>query len=214
MGRLSVAALTALMLGAGLSPACAQVIEFDSGGLKYLTQTRSGVTVMFAELPEAVREYTVLQVAVSNGSPSTRTIKPEDFRFERADGTVLNATPARTVVNGFLERGGRNDVIRLVGTYESGLYGLSKFRSTSGYESRRQQALAEVGSTKLKAAAAASAIVFVQTKLTPGGTTDGAVFFATYGKPMGAGKLIVTPGAERFEFPIGGDRHPGELRIR
>jgi hypothetical protein len=214
MGRPGRVALILVGVAASLLPARAQVIEFDSAGLKYLTQTKSGVTLMFAELPTIVREYTVMQVAVSNGSPSTRTIKPEDFRFQKADGTMLAATPARTVVNGFLEKGGRNDVIRLVSTYETGLYGLSRFRSTSGYESRRQQALAEVGSTKLKAAAAASAIVFVQTKLTPGASTDGAVFFMTYGKPMGAGKLIVTPGAERFEFEVGGEKHPGELKIR
>ena len=67
------------------------------------------------------------------------------------------ATAARVVVQQFLDKGGRNDVIRLVGTYEVGLYGMSRFQSTSGYEQRRQAALAEVSSSRLKAAAAASA---------------------------------------------------------
>jgi hypothetical protein len=214
MGRLRFAGVLWLLCAASFPCLKAQTIEFESGGLKYQALTRSGLTIMFAELSAPVHDHTVMQVAVSNGSPSTRIIKPEDFRYEKADGTVLPAMPPRTVVGEFLTRGGRNDVIRLVSAYESGLYGLSKFNSTSGYEARRQQALAEVGSTKLKAAAAASAIVFVEARLKPGASTDGGVFFATNGKPLGPGKLIVTVGAERFVFEVGGDKHPGELKIR
>lgn len=188
-----------------------QAIEFESNGLRYQTLTRAGLTIMFAPLPVQVREYVVVQVAVSNGAPSARTVKPEDFRFVRDDGSTIVATPARRVVQEFLDKGGRNDVIRLVGTYEVGLYGLSRFTSTNGYEQRRQAALAEVSSSRLKAAAAASAIVLVSTRLQAGESTDGAVFFATQGKPLGAGKLIATLGAERFEFEVGGLRHPGEL---
>jgi hypothetical protein len=211
MSRFASLALTILPLAACLSPLRAQPIEFESGGLRYQTMSQGGLTIMFAQLPVQVRDYVVLQVAVSNGSPSARTVKPEDFRFERADGTVLPASPARNVVLGFLQRAGRNDVIRLVSTYELGLYGLSRFQSTNGYEQRRQAALAEVSSSRLKAAAAASAIVLVQTKLNPGESTDGAVFFAAAGRPLGPGKLVATPGVERFEFEVGGDRHPGEL---
>jgi hypothetical protein len=139
-------------------------------------------------------------VAISNGSPISWTVKPDDFRFERPDGTVLLATPARNVVNALIDRGTRNDVIRLVSAYESGLYGLQRFRSTNGYESRRQSALAEVSNTRIKAAAAASAIAFVLTKLQPGQSTDGAVFWATSGKPLGAGRLTVNAAGEVFEF--------------
>ena len=80
----------------------------------------------------------------------------------------MQATPARDVVNMLLEKGSRNDVIRLVSTYESGLYGIQRMLSTNGYEQRRQAALAEVQSTKVKAAAAASAIALVQIKLMAG----------------------------------------------
>src|SRR5438067_10582589 len=76
----------------------AQVIEFESNGLKYLTLTRSGVTVMFAVIPHSLHEYATIQVAVSNGSAGPYVIKPEDFTFVRADGVVLRGTPARTVV--------------------------------------------------------------------------------------------------------------------
>jgi hypothetical protein len=77
---------------------------------------------------------------------------------------------------------------------------MTRFRSTSGYEQRRRQYLAEVNSTRLKAAAAASAIALVETKLTPGESTDGAVFFPSVGKPLGPGKLVVTAAGQRFEF--------------
>jgi hypothetical protein len=63
-------------------------------------------------------------------------------------------------------------------------------------------AMAEVGSTKLKAAAAASAIVLAQTKLMPGQSTDGAVFYPNNGKPLGVGQLVVHAGGEDFVFPV------------
>jgi hypothetical protein len=204
----------ALLVLWGFTPLRGQAIEFESNGLKYQTLTRDGVTIMFAPLPAQVREYVVLQLAVSNGSPSNRTIKAEDFRFIRADGSVIAATPARNVVQQFLDKGGRNDVIKLVGTYEMGLYGLSRFQSTNGYEQRRQAALAEVSSSKLKSAAAASAIVFVTTKLLPGESTDGAVFFPTQGQPLGEGRLVALVGTAQFEFTVGGLKHPGELLRR
>lgn len=180
--------------------AIGQVIEFESGGLHYQTLTRRGVTVMFANMPTHVREFTILQVAVSNGSQGPYTIRPEDFRFVREDGNILHAAAAREVVNILLEKGSRTDVIRLVSAYESGLYGIQRMLSTNSYEQRRQAALAEVQSTKVKAAAAASAIALVQTKLTPGQSTDGAVFFANEGKPLNGGRLIVNTNTDTFEF--------------
>ena len=177
-----------------------QVIEFESGGLHYQTLTRRGVTVMYAHMPAHVREFAILQVAVSNGAQGPYTIRPEDFRFVRADGSVIQALPARQVVNILLEKGSRNDVIRLVSAYESGLYGIQRMLSTNGYEQRRQAALAEVQSTKVKAAAAASAIALVQIKLTPGQSTDGAVFFSHDGKPLTGGHLVVNTNTDTFEF--------------
>lgn len=209
MGRF---ATTVTLLAAVCAPTVfGQAIEFESNGLKFQTLTRDGVTIMFAPLPIQVRDYTVLQVAVSNGSPSTRTVKPEDFRFVREDGSHVPASAARQVVKGFLDRGGRNDVIRLVTTYEMSLYGVGRIKSTNGYEVRRQQYLAEMTSAKLKAAAAASAIVFIQTTLKPGESTDGAIFFPIQGRPLTAGRLIATPGSVTFEFEVGGFKHPGEL---
>jgi hypothetical protein len=184
----------------------AQVIEFESGGLKYKTLTHNGLTIMFASLPLQVRDWAILQISISNGSPVSWTVKPEDFRFER-DGRAIQALAAGTVVNIMRDHAGRSDVTKLVTAYESTLYGNAQIHSTNGYESRRQSAMAEVGSTKLKAAAAASAIALAQTKLLPGQSTDGAVFYPNNGKPLGAGQLVVHAGGDDFVFPVEADPH-------
>ncbi|MFN7934238.1 MAG: hypothetical protein U0R19_12980 [Bryobacteraceae bacterium] len=190
-----------LFFALALCPAAAQVIDFESGGLHYKTLTKNGVTIMFAHLPTHIRDYAIMQVAVSNGSQIPWTIKPTDFRFERTDAAPISPTNPRTVVNELIEKAGRSDVIKLVATYEIGLYGLNRLQSTNGYEQRRQAAAAELVQGKLKAAAAASAIAFVDIKLLPGQSTDGAMFYATQGKPLGHGKLVVRAAGEVFEFP-------------
>jgi len=177
----------------------AQVIEFESNGLKYQTLTRSGVTVMYALMPNHLHEYGIVQVAVSNGSPGSYVIKPEDFTFVRSDGVVLHATPARAVVNMLSQKGSAGDVIHLITSYENAVYGNSRLKSTNGYEQRRQSALA-MGSTKLKAMAAASALALVQSKLVPGESTDGAVFFVNDAKPLGPGHLLVRTNTDTFDF--------------
>ena len=180
----------------------AQVIEFESNGLHYKTLTKNGLTIMFAMLPSHVRNYAIIQAAAENGAPVSWTVKPEDFVYIRSDGQEIRAGDAETVVDALVAKAGRGDVIRLVTTYEGVLYGNPQYKSsTNGYEVRRQNALAEVSSTKIKAAAAASAIAFVKTKLNPGESTDGAVFFDSSGKPLGPGKLIVHAAGAVFEFP-------------
>ena len=193
----------ALVLLAGLlyHVATAQVIEFESHGLKYQTLTRSGVTVMFAPLPSHVREYTILQVAVSNGSAGPYVIKPEDFYYLRNGGEQLQAAPAVTVIENLIEKGSRSDVTKLVNTYESALYGIPHMKSTNGYEQRRQAAIAGI-TTKLRAAATASAVALVLTKLAPGATTDGAIFLPTVGKLLGPGRLQVRTNTDTFDFNL------------
>lgn len=185
-----------------------QVIEFDSNGLRYRTLTRNGVTIMFAHMPAQIREYAILQVAVSNGSKTPTVVRPEDFVYRRADGTEVRPRPAGAVVGELMQRAGRNEVIRLVNVYESALYGIDRFRSNNGYEQRRQAAFAEMSNNKLKAAAAASAIAFVPMKLQAGDTTDGAVFFPTAGKPLGPGWLVARVAGAEFDFSMEGD--PGK----
>ncbi len=203
MGSLGPLRVLALLMLAAVSTVNlhAQVLEFESGGLKYKALTRGGVTIMFAPLPTRILGYSILQVAISNGSPVSWSFKPEDFRFERDSGQKIQAVSAGTVVKQLLDHASRGDVGRLITAYEAALFGNAQVHSTNGYESRRQDYLA-VGSTKLKAAAAASAIALVTTKLEPGQSTDGAVFYPSGGKPLGSGKLFVNAAGEVFEFPV------------
>jgi hypothetical protein len=178
----------------------AQVIEYESNGLKYQTLTKSGVTVMFAVLPSRLHEYTTIQVAISNGSAAPYVIRPEDFTYIRDTNVSIRATPARTVIAMLQKKGSGSDVVTLVSSYEAGVYGNVHLRSsTNGYAQRRLAALS-MGSTRLKAAATASALALVQTKLAPSESTDGAVFFSTDGKPLGPGRLVVRTNTDLFEF--------------
>ncbi len=187
-------------------PSQAQVIEFESNGLNYQTLTKGGVTIMYAMLPTHIKDYSIIQIAVSNGSPISWILKPEDFAFERSGGEVVPGSTAKSVVTRLMQSGGRNDVIKLVQTYEMSIYGLTRFKSTNGYEQRRQAAFGSVSSTKLKAAAAASAVAFSMTKLPAGQSTDGAIFFEHSGKGLGAGRLVVNAGGETFRFDMQDDR--------
>jgi hypothetical protein len=179
--------------------ATAQVIEYMSNGMKYQTLTRSGVTVIFTHMQNRIHEYTIVQAAISNGSDAPYIIRPEDFSFVRNDGTIVRAVGARTIVDMLMQKGTGSDVIKLVTAYEASVYGNPHFKSNNGYERRREAALAMFG-TKMKAAAAASAVALAQTKLKPGDSTDGAVFFPSEGKPLAGGKLVVRTSTDLFEF--------------
>ena len=183
----------------------AQIIPFESNGLLYKTLTKGGVTVMFAYLPAHLKEYSIMQVSISNGSPISWAVRPEDFSYRQQDGTAWQASPALSVVYTLLAKAGRHDVIKLVTTYERGVYGNEHMQTTNGYESRRQSALAEGMSARLKAGAAASALALVPTKLLSGDSTDGAVFFPSNGKLLGPGTLVVHTAGEIFEFPSDGE---------
>ncbi len=195
-GRLLLVVLT-------LGLACpAQVIEFYSGGLKYQTLTKSGVTVMYADMPLQIRGYSVIQAAIINGSSTPRTVQPIGFSFEFPDGRILTATAEQQVVEELQRHAGRNDVIKLVTAYEKAIYGAERLRSNNGYEQRRQAALAMGAPAGLRAAATASAIAFVKARLKPKDSTDGAVFFSNEGKPLGNGVLRVHVDNEWFEFRL------------
>jgi hypothetical protein len=178
----------------------AQVIEFESNGLKYQTLTRSGVTVMYTHLGNHIHEYSILQAAVSNGSDTPYNVRPEDFTYVHPDGSVVIASSLKSVIDMLMQKGNSSDVVKLVTQYEATVYGNPHFKSTNGYEQRRQAALAMSGGTRLKAAAAASAVAMVLTRLKPGESTDGAVFFSTEGKQLVGGKVVVKTNSDVFEF--------------
>lgn len=187
--------------GVGFAKANAGAIEFELNGLRYQTLTRNGLTIMFAQTPAVVRTYNIMQVTVINGSQRSIDIKPADFLFiDAAMVQRIQPIAPRDVINEFMSKANREDVVKLVSAYEQTLYGMTRVSPTSGYEQRRRSMLAEFASAKFRAAATASAIVFVQTKLVPGESTDGALFFPTMGKVLGAGKLFVTVTDQLFEF--------------
>jgi hypothetical protein len=196
MFRLSVVALSLF----ALSTASAQVIEYEKDGVKHQTLTRNGVTVMFAIGKAHVKEFAMLQVSVSNGSEIYSNIRPEDFNYERADGQNIRAANADDVVKQLLERASLADVQKLVLAYEANLYGIPNMRSQNGYEQRRRNAMAEGVPARFKAAAAASALALVPTRLGPGQSTDGAVFFPIDPKLLIGGKLIVRTLKDTYEF--------------
>jgi hypothetical protein len=177
----------------------AQAILVESNGQKYQELTRSGVTLMFTHLPGNLHQYAIVQVAVSNGSQGPYIIRPEDFTFERTDGHAIHAVSARTVIEMLLQKATGNDAIKLVNTYENGVYGNPHLKATNGYEARREAAIA-AGGSKLKSGLLVSALALVQTKLGTGDSTDGAVFFPTDGKPLGSGRLVVRTNTDVFEF--------------
>jgi len=176
-------------------------IPFESNGLQYRALTRGGLTIMIARLTTHVRDWDIFQIAITNGTPVSWTVKPEDFRFEREAGPPIPALAAHEVVETLLKKAGRNDATKLVVAYEAALFGNMQFHATNGYESRRQDAMA-YGATRFNAAATASAIVLAPAKLAPGQSTDGAVFYVNGGKPLGAGKVIGNVAGEEFVFQV------------
>ncbi|HEY7304161.1 MAG TPA: hypothetical protein VH601_08615 [Bryobacteraceae bacterium] len=189
------------------SPSQSAPIEFQSHGLDYEAVTKNGVTVMFAALPQHVSNFNVVQVTVTNGSLVSWTVKASDFSFTRQDGTTLPPASADYVVETLLEKANRNDVIKLQLLYENSIYALSNFRSTNGYEQRREAAMAQFVNKGFKAAAEASAITFVPTKLKPGDSTDGAIFLEnrTKEKSLGTGRFVARTCGEIFVFETYGE---------
>ncbi len=175
---------------------------FESHGLEYEAITRNGITVMFAQLPSRLKEFNIVQITLTNGSLVSWTVRPSDFAFVRQDGTTLSSVSADYVVEELLQKADRDDVIKLQLLYENSISGLSNFRSTNGYEKRREAAMAQFVNRGFKAAAAASAIAFVPIKVNPGDSTDGAIFFENHikEKGLGAGRLVAHTCGETFIF--------------
>lgn len=184
----------------GLRAASGQAIEFENAGLKYQSLTRDGITIMCARLPSQLKEYALVQIAISNGSEMYANIKPEDFTYSRTDGRVLTASSADEVVTTILEKGNHSDLVKLVSTYETAIYGIPNMKLANGYQRRREAALAEGSSEKFKAAAAASAIALVTARVPPGQSLDGAVFFPMDGLKFPPGKVLVRFGNDVWEF--------------
>ena len=178
-----------------------QVLEFYSNGLLYQALTRGGLTLMYARMPMAIRDYGVIQVALNNGSSAIWKVKSTDFVFEPAEGEPIRAVPEGEVIYDLFRNAGRAEIVKLQSAYEQALFGNQHIRSMNGYEQRRLSALA-LGNKGIKAAAAASAITFVTTELGAGDSTDGAVFFPNGGRELGSGRLVAVIEGQVFEFDV------------
>jgi hypothetical protein len=169
--------------------------------------------VILTQLPNHVAGYALFQVTVSNGSQVNWNILPDQMSYVRSD-TTLHALTADQVVNLLLSKASSGDVIKLVSSYEQALYGIQNMHATNGYEYRRQGAMSYGMSPKLRAAATASALVLAPTRLTPGQSTDGAVFIpmGREAKMLNGGRVVFRVGTEIFDFNSGspsGSDEPG-----
>ena len=175
------------------------MLEFVSNGLPYQALTRDGLTVMYARMPLSIRDFGVLQVAVANGSDEIWKLQTADFIFEPEGGSPIPAASESEVINDLFQNAGPSEVVKLRTTYERALFGSRADRPRNDYEQRRLSALS-LGDKGVKAAAAAAAMVFASTRLSPGESTDGAVFFASGGKALGPGRLVARVEGRVFEF--------------
>jgi hypothetical protein len=196
--RRFAAACVALLAAAYLY---GQVIEYEANGLKYQTLSRKGLTLIVTRMPNHVAGFGLFQVSISNGSDIYWTVQPEDFSYIKTEVSIA-AISAGEVVDVLLDKGSHADVIKLVTSYESSLYGIPHMKSTNGYEQRRQGAMTYGINTKLRAAATASAIALSQTRLAPGQSTDGSIFIPlTHDlKSLTGGRLVFKNYDETFEF--------------
>ncbi|HJY07828.1 MAG TPA: hypothetical protein VJ323_16030, partial [Bryobacteraceae bacterium] len=106
-------------------------------------------------------------------------------------------------IRSLLNHASKSDVVKLDVLYEASIYALPpNYRSTAGYERRREQAMTIAVNARFKAAAAASAITLVPTKIKPGESTDGAVFFVNREKVFGPGRLVVNTAGENYQFDV------------
>ena len=194
--------LSIVVLAAAKATGSAQVLEFWSNGLLYQALTRGdGLTLMYARLPLAIRQYGVLQAALNNGSSNYWKVEPTDFVFHPETGAPVRAVPQGEVVHDLFRNAGRAEVVKLQSAYEQALFGNRHIRSVNGYEQRRLSALA-LGNRGVMAAAAASALVFVPAELGPKDSTDGALFFPNQGRPLGPGRLVAKIDGLLYEFAV------------
>lgn len=190
-----------LLLIAVRPTANAQVIEYEANGMKYQTATRAGLTVIVTHMASQVAGYGLIQVSISNGGQTSKTVRPRDFSYVRAESSAP-ALEAAQVIDMLLGKANGADVIKLVSSYEAALYGIPNMRASNGYEQRRQSFMAYGMPARLKAAATASALVLNNTRLAPGQSTDGAIFIPLPhdSKTLSGGHITFRCEGETFDF--------------
>lgn len=158
--------------------------------------SRDGVTVMIAPLERTILEYSTAQVWISNNSPRALPIAPQGFTATVEGGASFTAAQDTVVLNDIRRHASGRDIEELVQAYESMLLGLPDEKAMGYYEQRKRAAMSSGG--KMRAAIMANVIILPETRLRPGETIDGTLFFRQPGKSR--------PKVTRFTADLGG-RH-------
>jgi len=200
-----------------LAAACAPAqIEVPYRGLEYSMLSKDGVTVMIAPLDLSILKYSAAHVWITNGSSRTVQVSPQVFtaraRSPRQPQPANYAgVSAALVVNEALKHARFGDIMALIRAYERNLYGFKNPQALNHYQQRKQIAMAEGGSRRMRAAATVSALVLPKTEVPPGEFREGTVFFSTGdGKPeflefsarLGELSFLFRPGAREL-IPCG-----------
>jgi len=193
--------ITRFFLGICLCLSSITFAQTVTGSVTGNVSDNSGLMIAGATVTVMNVDTGITDTTITNGSGIYWTVRPEQFSYVR-DGVPLTALSANDVVNLLLAHGSHADVVKLVTSYESTLYGIPHMRSTNGYELRRQNAAGSGMPQKLEAAAIASAIAFAQTRIAPGQSTDGALFIPLNHeiKTLAGGKLVAKVEGQTFEF--------------
>ena len=177
----------------GLRP---QAIEVPYRGLDYAMLSKGGVTVMIAPLDLSILNYSAAHVWITNGSSRSIQVGPQFFTAKarspkQPQPVELAGLSEGLVVREALRRARFGDIMSLVRAYERNLYGFKNPQAVNYYQERKQIAMAEGGSRRMRAAATVSALVLQKTEIPPGEFREGTVFF-----PAGENK------SEFLEFSV------------
>lgn len=170
-----------------LSWACAggaQTIDVPYRGLEYSMLSKEGVTVMVAPLELSILDYSAAHVWITNGSSRAISVGPQVFTARARSPKHPQPAEFRGLSDGLvvrevLKRARFGDIMSLVRAYERNLYGFKNPQAVNYYQARKQIAMAEGGSRRMRAAATVSALVLQKTEIPPGEFREGTVFFPT-----------------------------------
>lgn len=195
---LLIAALLAATAASTLQqrPTAPPAIEVPYKGRTFSMASRDGVTVMIAPLERTILDYSTAQVWISNNTARSLPIAPQGFTATVESGATSAAAQDTMVLNDIRRHSSGRDIEELVRAYESMLLGLPDEKAMGYYEQRKRAALSSGG--KQRAAIMANVIILPETRLRPGETIDGTLFFHQPGK--------VHPKVIRFTADLAG-RH-------
>ncbi len=203
---LALPTIVLVHVAAGFAPAMAQAIEVPYRGLEYAMLSRDGVTVMIAPLDLTLLHYSAAHVWITNGSRRALPVDPQVFTAttrgaKQPQASEQRGAPDGLVVREVMERARFGDILAVVRAYERNLYGFQNPQAINYYQERKQMAMAEGGSRKVRAAAMVSALILQKGDIPPGEFREGTVFFPTHQKKAQFLSFSARLGNLSFVFP-------------